>query len=50
MPFFIAGVVLLLGGLLTFGGKGRKVRTRRQFVASVKSRAKFWRRWRKPEG
>jgi hypothetical protein len=50
MPFLIAGVVVLLGGLLAFGGKGRKVRTRRQFIASVKSRATFWRRWRKPEG
>jgi hypothetical protein len=50
MPFLIAAVVVLLGGLLAFGGKGRKVRTRRQFIASVKSRATFWRRWRKPEG
>ena len=50
MPFVIAGLVIIVGGLLTFGGAGRKFRSRRQVKTHITNRLRFW-RWfrRRPE-
>ncbi len=43
MPFVIAGLVIIVGGLLTFGGAGRKFRSRHQVKAGIANRLRFWR-------
>ncbi len=47
MPFVIAGLVIIVGGLLTFGGAGRKFRTRRQVKTRIANRLRFWRWFRR---